>query len=66
MQAEIIAPTIEKLLIPNISGASEVRVAIADMTEVDLLQSFFNNMERMMMTSRMHVRIAVMSGPKSP
>ena len=64
MQAEIIAPTSEKLLNPNISGASEVRVAMADMIEMDLLQSFFNNMERMMMTSRMLVRSAVMKGPK--
>ena len=64
MQAEIIAPTIEKLLNPNISGASEVRVAMADMIEMDLLQSFFNNMERTMMTSRTQVRSAVMKGPK--
>ena len=64
MQAEIIAPTSEKLLNPNISGASEIRVAMADMIEMDLLQSFFNNMERMMMTSRTQVRSVVMRGPK--
>ena len=64
MQAEIIAPTSEKLLNPNISGASEVRVAIADMIEMDLLQFFFNNKDRTRMTSRTQVRIAVMRGPK--
>ena len=66
MQAEIIAPTIEKLLIPNISGARDVRVAIADMIEMDLFQSFLIDMEITMIMSIMQVRIAVMRGPKSP
>ena len=66
MQAEIIAPTIEKLLIPNIRGASEVSVAMAEMIEMDLFQSFLINMEITMIMSIMQVRIAVMRGPKSP
>ena len=66
MQVDIIAPTIEKLLNPNISGARDAMVAMADMIEMDLLQSFLINMEITMIMSIMQVRIAVMRGPKSP
>ena len=66
MQAEIIVPTIEKLLIPNIRGASEVSVAMAEMIVIGLFQSFLINMEITMIMSIMQVRIAVMRGPKSP